>query len=181
MPDAGQEKQRELFEEYQPKGRRLSFFKDRTKILQNKIFVLQFSVEKLILISICLMVFVILTYCFGVERGKNIGVHALNRQVVKPAGAVAVAPQHRPLPAPIPAVKPSGYACAVQIATYTTEASAKKGSEEIKKLRVPVYVRQSGKFYVLYAGDYKDRKQAEAALSVLKGRNYKDCIIRTVK
>jgi preprotein translocase subunit SecF len=69
---------------------------------------------------------------------------------------------------------------AVQVISCSGQTCAQ---EELKKLQnqgFPAYIAKKSNFFVVYAGNFKDKVQAQKNLELLK-KTYKDCMLRTVK
>lgn len=170
------EKQKELFEEFRQPSRKLKFFKANSQSFQNKLFIFQISAEKTVFILLGIVVLVVFTFCFGVERGKRLVIaerSPLVRSLAseQPAKDTAVQPPFIAKPA-----SPKSYS--IRIATYLNKESCQKDVDKIKKSGFPAYLAQSGKFFVINVGDYAEKNQADAAFSVLKNK-YRDSYIKT--
>jgi|GEM_PF-522543 len=204
------EKQDELFEEFKAKENGLKFFKSQKGLAQNKIFIFQFSFEKLVFMLIAFVLVVILTFCLGVERGKFVvgaprvvvTVNEVNRQAVpvkqpvyiqqaRPntvVSAVTVRPALvKPAPVkPVPVTNVNnpvlhrGELYTIRTATYINKKSAADEASRLRQAGFPAYIKVSDKFYMICVGDYSDKRQADTALITLK-KMYKDVYIKTNK
>ena len=177
------EKQKELFEEFENQSRKLSFFKKNKQFLQNRIFVFQFSREKLALLLLGLVVLISVAFCLGVERGKDLRPQVMIAPRAPVEKSAPPEPQAKPsLPAQptvkLPVGKGSVYT--IRVATYINKNSAEKAAVKIKQSGFPVYTKASGRSFMICVGDYNDKKQAESALLRLK-KTYKDSYIKTTK
>jgi len=65
----------------------------------------------------------------------------------------------------------------VQVASFEKNESALKEAENLKKSGYPVLIIQKGKYSVVYAGRFKEEKEAKTSLNKLKAK-YKDCVLR---
>ncbi len=190
MVDEHIEKQKELFEEFQKPEKKFRFFKgNNNKFLQDRPFLLQFSVEKLIFYSIGILLVVIVIFCLGVEQGKNIinykkpiavqnqaPIQQAPKQQVQAVGPVVT----KVIPRAV--VQPKitkGTFYSIRIATYANKDFADKDILKIKQMNLPVYIIKSGKFFVINVGDYADRQAAEAAFSMLK-KYFSGIYIKTI-
>ena len=193
-----EEKQKELFEEFQHSEGKFTFFKGKTKFLHSKYFNMQFSVEKLVFVLIGIIIAAVLMFCFGVECGKKTSVPAENAVLRKPCvqqpaqqfkPAPIVMASQRPAAVPAAAVKKApasrqiqkqvpGSVYTIRIATYIDKKTAGSVLARIKAKGFPAYSVPSGKFVMICVGDYKNRNQADTALIVLK-KEHKDSYIKT--
>jgi len=187
------ENQKELFDEFKTEEKGFKLFKNKGRLSQNRIFLFQLSIEKLFFLLIALVLVIVVTFCFGVERGKCIASgprpivaaavqsKPAERQVintiqvkVKPAMVTNVATKNS-----LAKGKP-GEIYTIRIAAYVNKKSAADLSAKIRQSGFPAYIRTSGNFYIICVGDYTDKKQADRALLELK-KIYKDCYIKTGK
>ena len=178
------EKQKELFEEFQPGKKGFDFLKGNNNLVQNKIFMLRFSVEKLIFISIAMVVLVVIVFCIGVERGKNKARPVLPAQVMQNAepADISAPVTNINLGTPLKGVSTLGKGAVykIHLATYVGKESAHRQMLKVKESGFPAYIKASSKFFLLCIGDYPDRQQAEGVLAQVR-KKYKDCYIKTTK
>ena len=171
------EKQKELFDEFQSGKKGFDFLKSNNNLVQNKIFMLRFSVEKLIFILIAIVVLVVIVFCLGVELGKN---------KARPVLPVLVTESAEVMDIPAPAtnintpVSKKGAVYKIHLATYVGKESARRQMLKVNESGFPAYIKASGKFFLLCIGDYHDRQQAEGVLMQVR-KKYKDCYIKTTK
>lgn len=94
----------------------------------------------------------------------------------KPAAKPSVPPSAGRSPAPAaPAAAPSGKgAFAVQVAAFSSEASARKVASQLG-----ASVSQAGKFWRVRLGGYPNRAQAAAALEKARNAGYRDARIQS--
>jgi cell division septation protein DedD len=203
------EKQNELFEEFKAKEGGLRLFKSQKGLAQNKIFLFQFSIEKLVIMLIAFVLIIILTFCIGVERGKYVvgapktivtvkevkqppvpvkqQAPVYSQQVKSNIAVAPIAPVRltpvRPVPVATNINNPvvhRGDLYTIRIATYINKKSAADESSRLRQIGFPAYIKVSDKFYMICVGDYADKKQADKALAALK-KMYKDVYIKTNK
>lgn len=168
MLDQESEKQKELFEEFQKPQKKLIFFKNNNRHLQNRIFLWQLSTEKIVFLSMGIILSAVITFSLGVERGK--------RLVLKERVAAIL-----PAAQPVGKTKTSA-TYTIMAASCLKEDDAQKDAVKLKKAGFPVYITQSGKFFVIKVGDFNDKEQADAVLSALKkNHGYTDIYIKTNK
>ncbi|MCF7870182.1 MAG: SPOR domain-containing protein [Candidatus Omnitrophica bacterium] len=65
----------------------------------------------------------------------------------------------------------------IQVASFRNLSSANQEAERLRKKGYPVKIEKKGKYSVVYAGKFKDKKEAEKDLKKLK-KIYKDCVLR---
>jgi len=194
------ERQKELFEEFQKPEKTFKFFKSSNKLLQNKLFILQFTFEKAVFLSIGLVIIFIIVFCFGVERGKCIAGYKKTivvQNIIAPATSSSknIKAPEVPVPSAIqPAavlntgifrggsqrVDEKGYVYKIRIASYINKNFAEKDLQKIKQMGFPAYMAKSGKYFAIYVGDYNNKAAAESALSALR-KKYSGISIKTVK
>lgn len=187
------EKQKELFGEFQEPEKKIKFFKNNNRFLLNRIFVLQFSAEKLTFLLIGTVLLIVLIFCLGAEQGKRAAsggritasrtAAVLQKETKTPETAQAKTPAAKKTGLTIYSASPaprSGGIHTIRIATYKNKTSAEKIAAKIKKEGFPAYFVKSGNFFLICVGDYNTRQDAEATLSALK-KNYQDCYIKTTK
>ena len=161
-----------------------------------------FSPQSAVIICLCLLLSLIASFTLGVEKGKKIARNTLAPASVSVAAAsdkaptdlasapvVADAPaaatKEPALPAPILLAKktpepilPSGR-YAIQVATVTTQNSAKSLAEKLSKKGWPSYTKPSGKYVIVLAGNYAKQEEAKTGLRELK-KTYTDCFIKKI-
>lgn len=74
-------------------------------------------------------------------------------------------------------IQKEGYA--IQIASLTSENSARNLAESLIKKGTPSYTKPSGKYIVVLAGNFASREEAQAKLKELK-KTYTDCFIKKI-
>ncbi len=179
--------QRELFKEFsqQTKGsNRFAWFK---KPLSFRPLVFVFSYEKFIFLIIALMIILAIIFCLGVEQGKRM-IALTTSKSVAPAAADKPAASPAAVPTPIMVKKEvlktkteAGAAqdlkWVVQLASLMEKSSVDKEVTNLKNRGYPSFWASSGKYYVVYAGPFAGKEQAQTALNKLK-TTYKDASIR---
>jgi sensor c-di-GMP phosphodiesterase-like protein len=65
----------------------------------------------------------------------------------------------------------------IQVASFRKLSSANQEAKKLRKKGYPVKIKEKGEYSVVYAGKFKDKKEAEQNLKKLK-KIYKDCIVR---
>lgn len=179
--------QGELFREFSQKSKgfnRLAWFK---RPLSFRPLVFVFSYEKFIFLIIGLLIVLAIIFCLGVEQGKRINDGITPKSAAK---AVADKPVVSPaiIPEPIEIKKePSqiktrsapaqNLKLVIQLASLTDKDSADKEVANLKNKGYSSFWADSGKYYVVYAGPFAGKEQAQVALNKLK-TTYKDASIR---
>lgn len=152
--------------------------------------------EKTLLMAIAFIITVIVSFSFGVERGKKL-------QLANSGTRLDLALKVQPAPAavktepPAPVVNKPLYQAApaesvaskqtspeymhnyytIQLASFQNKISAQKEAELLKKRGFTPLIISKGKFSVLCVGNFPNKKTAESLLAELKKR-YRDCLIR---
>lgn len=152
------------------------------------------SYERTILLIICFIVVGVISFSFGVERGKRTtpvksapvvitsGQLAVNKVPVRPlepprvaAAVVKAAPSAVIAPKAAAAISGSGYT--IQVASYQTKKYAQKEAEAIRKKGLSSFVLSKGAFSVLCVGNFSSQEAAKTLLAELR-KQYKGCVIR---
>lgn len=142
--------------------------------------------EKVILLIIAILVTGIVSFSFGVERGKRVVLSAKIKpiEIVKVESAsppvVPEVPQvmvkKEPLlkVAPAEAVKGT---FTIQVASFKTKGNAVKEAEAFKKKGLVTQIINKGNYSILCVGNFPNKETAQPLLSELS-RRYKSCYIR---
>lgn len=133
------------------------------------------SYEKTILIIIGMIITGIISFSFGVKRGKEL---AQNKpQAIMKSVSTQLLPLEpiKPSQPPTPVEKTVGYT--IQIASFKSRASAEKELSSLKKKGFSALILPKGEFAVVCVGNFSDKNAAKPLLSELKKR-YDDCYIR---
>ncbi|MFZ2357461.1 MAG: SPOR domain-containing protein [Candidatus Omnitrophota bacterium] len=147
--------------------------------------------EKIILVIIVFIITGVVSFSFGVEKGKSIAASRFNSRLdmainSKVQGTVQAASQQTASPqAQVltldeksslrPQEETGNYT--IQVASYQTKKGAQKEAEIIKKKGLSVSVLSKGAYSILCVGNFKDKQKAKLVLVELKKR-YRDCFIR---
>jgi len=169
--------QKELFDNQ-------SSFQKRRFLGMGRKTLLEFSGEKTIFLFIGLFFLLVLTFCLGIERGKKIkpiqrvelaqglGSHYEEiKEETKPSPATSSAKSSKDTS--------TAFLYTIQLATYKSQ---KYANQELKKLQGydPRIVEQ-GNLWIIYAGRFKSKKEATAALKEINKKNrYKDPFVRKI-
>jgi cell division septation protein DedD len=167
------------------------------------LFTTLWNYEKLIFLIIGFIVTGVISYCLGVERGKNIA--RLN--IAAPDGLSSPAggqPATQLDPSPLTVEAPAGSAIMVkkaapaaiektkystaplknagtkftiQIASYKQKSSAQKEATQLKKKGLPTTVIPLNGYSVICIGSFSDKEKAKSLLTEIK-KQYRDCFIR---
>jgi hypothetical protein len=147
--------------------------------------------EKIIILSILIFIVGVVSFSFGVHRGKEIALSANIKpiEIVKPEiPALQPAPVVAAVQAPQvlvkkeaaikqPSLTASGGSFTIQVASYKTKSSALKEAESFKKRGLATQVLVKGKYVILCVGNFPNKESAQPLLTELS-KNYKSCIIR---
>ncbi len=129
--------------------------------------------EKNILLAISFLITGIISFCLGVERGKQITVYKDSSYFDLAAKPLQ---QTESKPTLIPA-KENASAYTIQVASYLTMQHAQKEAEALKKKGFTTLILSKGKYNVLCVGNFASKENAHSILGELKKR-YQDCLIR---
>lgn len=145
--------------------------------------------EKVILLTIAILVTGIISFSFGVERGKRIVLSA-NKPVESAkveSASIPSAPEPAPVPAPVmvkketlfeqsPVLASSG-SFTIQVASFKNKDSALKEVEVLKKKGMTTQLIKKGQYTILCVGNFPNKETAQPLLSELRKR-YNRCYIR---
>ena len=156
------------------------------------------SLERLIFISIGLVLALVLVYAIGVERGKSISVKAPSAPAIQPepkplaasqkpvVSGAAVNSADRPrAPVSLPA-QPKVLTNAVHVAdkpytivavTFSGKTTASAAVERLRKDGFDAYLYQSDPYFQVCVGAFSDRAAGQATLNRIKQR-YKDAYFK---
>ncbi len=163
---------------------------------------LRVATEDAVFMLLGLVLVVLAGFCFGVERGKQVGPQlqlvseagvATARESVTIPQAVRVeapAQPRKPIPvipaavpvAPRPAPDvsfPAGGEFAIQLATYAGPEMAQQEVRRLAKKGVRVQVIKQGKYLELRAVGYRSKQEAKTALAGLR-KMYPDAFLKGV-
>lgn len=155
--------------------------------------------EKTIVLIIAFLVTGIVSFCVGVEKGKNevlaksnlrldtasrlskpVASQVVAQNVAQSVQPAAVAPKTG-LQAQDPevSVANNGFISkyTIQVASYKTKASAQKEAQMLKKKGLSTLILTKGKYTVLCVGSFRDKQAAGTLLAELK-KKYKSCLLR---
>ncbi len=158
--------QKELFDSQ-------SSFQKRRFLNIGKKMLLEFSGEKTIFLFIGLFLLLVLTFCLGIERGKRIKpIRSVELKEIKVKSVVD-------LPAESPKDTSISFLYTIQLATYKSQ---KYANQELKELQgYDPRVERQGNLWVIYAGKFESKKEANAVLKKINKKNrYKDPLVRKI-
>jgi len=187
--------QKEFFEEFDYKPKWPRFLRKRH--FPQRQMSLRLTYERLILFIAASCVLLVISFCLGVERGKNVVIperfnresrdvpslrgpatnHGGDEAILSPNKKVAAVPQPKKTVKLVPAPPASDTAYSIQVATYIKKDTAEDELLRLKRDGLPAYMTQMGKFYLLTVGDYANREEAKKVEGKLKIR-YNDCFVK---
>lgn len=153
--------------------------------LSNHLFSFIQNYEKGILLFVCFIITVIVSFSLGVEKGKKVAQLSISNQIkVNETRSLIRTDKEQVQPAiekqesiQPPKVKEYIENYTIQLATYQTKTYAQKEAEVLrKKGLLPLILSKSG-YTVLCVGNFSNKETAKSLLSELKVR-YRDCFIR---
>ena len=179
MEEETQAQQGELFEEFSQRAKGISRFSWLKKSLSFRPLVFVISYEKLIFLTISLLIILTVIFCVGVEQGKRVAENTKAKIIT--AASVALPPavlnstppsnitKKEVLPSEEKKVVPShNLKFVVQVASLRDRSSAETEVAELKSKKYSAYWVASGEYYVVYVGPFVDKKQVNTALVKLK-------------
>jgi hypothetical protein len=156
----------------------------------SKVFITCISkYERVLLIFIGFVITGIISFSFGVEKGKSSAMLKTDSHLdiaakVVPAPIVVAAPVFDKAANNEPyqlakEIKSKEFIqnYTIQVASYMNRISAQKDAEALKKKGLSTTVLSKGKFSVVCVGSFMNREEAETLLPRLK-KQYQDCRIR---
>jgi hypothetical protein len=176
------------------KPRQLNFFGtkiDKEKKLQRKGIVI--PVDTTILLVVIIILLLIIAFSWGIERGRKLTLGDLSIEIKAQEENVTAKDENgnetikkakkkeiekiekiREKNETIEAKEPL---YRVQVASFRKLSSANQEAEKLRKKGYPVKIEEKGRYSVVYAGKFKEKKEAEKDLKKLK-KIYKDCVLR---
>ena len=149
--------------------------------------------EKTILIILCIVVSIIISFSLGVETGKKLSVAKLNIKPAVPQVKPAVIEanpqesitQNYQIQPPVikkeeairQTVPLNMQNYTIQLASYKTRSSAEKEAQDLKRKGFFPLVLTKGSYVILCVGNFSSKETAQPLLSELQKR-YKGCYIR---
>ncbi len=149
--------------------------------------------EKTVLLIIGFIIFGIVSFCVGVEKGKSnirqayqYRAIASNPTAIKPqvlSGQPVVRPAQRIIPrqeviVPVVLKVPSvGQKYTIQLVTFQNNRLAQKEADTLRKKGFKPLVIPKGSYTIVCVGSFSSKDTARSLLSDLKKR-YQDCFIR---
>jgi len=168
---------------------------DQQETLRGSFFSYVRAYEKTIFLILGMIVTGIVSFSFGVEKGKSITASAANSrfdtaavQLKTPPGLSGPAAANRITPDEVQAAtasaiskagaRPEGSgAYTIQLASFNNRFNAQKELTALKKRGFSALILSGGKYVVLCVGNFSSKEKAQGLLSEFKKR-YKSCYIR---
>jgi len=183
--DEKRQVQKELFEEFGGTEKRRypkNVFQRKTKRTVTLLY------EHLAFIAIGTIVFSLIAFSLGVERGKSIGMRRASlaikeredidkpklAKVLKPAEEIIIE-EESVLPQKHEREPVSGYT--VQVASYTSEGFAKRRVDKLQSEGYEAFTLQKGSYYIMCIGNFRDKESAVSEMKKLR-KLYSDCLVR---
>ena len=169
--------QKELFEFEKPKSRLPRF----GRIFPRGNFAVTLGMEKLVLISIGIIIFMVIIYALGIERGRRLGVAPVvqNRVIVHAPLKASPVPQEKAVTIPVKAPLIQGQAKPYTIvaAAFTTRDKALEEADRLKKGSFDSFVAESAPYFLACVGAYADKESAKPTLGKIR-KIYKDAYLK---
>jgi preprotein translocase subunit SecF len=197
--------QSDLFEEFQPKKIKKRYRNSFKRFLPYGFVNIRLSYESLFFSLIIVLMFSVVLFSLGIERGKRIKKDYFmqsNRVSTRdgqfraeetPRTSVASekdSPQLKPPQTkadlstagmvPKESIQSTGFNYTIQVLTYKDKISADRQVQQLIKKGYKPFIIHSGMFYAVCVGLYSSRETAKADLAILR-RSYKDCFVRGIK
>ncbi|MBU2222037.1 MAG: SPOR domain-containing protein, partial [Candidatus Omnitrophica bacterium] len=154
--------------------------------------------EKVVLGVMVFIIFGVVTFCIGVERGKSLSrldnfkrLDVASKPVlpvksqetvisVAPANVIAVEqPLIKKIPAVAPAIKEPAGSYTVQVGSYKNNSAAQKEAQRLRQNGLDSLVLVKGAYSIVCIGSFTGKNKAQAALLKLKNQyQYHDCLLR---
>ncbi|MFH1504722.1 MAG: SPOR domain-containing protein [Candidatus Omnitrophota bacterium] len=147
------------------------------------------SLDKFILAGVLILIFLILSFSLGVEKGKKIVFRSnieqekkTEKEPIKENSAVIAEKQLESSEQgeqlkDKAEIKEDKLKYRVQVASFQKENSAREEAEKLREKGHQALIVKRGKYTVVYVGEFDTKKEAINKLNTLKER-YKDCILR---
>ena len=183
--------QPELFEEFTKDKTRRKTFKRSPNSEKINIVISQ---DKLIVCFIAIIIFFIIVFSLGVERGKRIKTHNKvsenyiskidKKGETKVAEEVEGDEEIKPIKQIVSQPLESEFQSyenvkffTVQVAAFKKIHQAKEELKNIKTTEKDAFILKRGKFNIIYVGRFKNKEEALCKQKELKSK-YKDCFIK---
>lgn len=167
--------QKELFEFEKPK-RQLPRF---GRIFPRSNFAVTLGMEKLILISIGIIICMVIIYALGIERGKRLGQTPVVQSRVIGRAPAPLVPQEKaaPIPAKAPLIQETAKPYTIVAAAFATKDKAQEEAGRLKKGSFDSFVAESAPYFLACVGAYPDKESAKPTLSKVR-KTYKDAYLK---
>lgn len=140
--------------------------------------------EKTIIFIIAFILTGIISFSWGVKKGKEITLHKASSYIdiaVKPKPAVSkkepVVTIRQELNEEAKFIQPGVENFTIQVASYQARSLAQEEASRLNSKGMASSVLSKGKYLVVCVGNFSDRNSAQVLLAQLKKR-YRDCFIR---
>ncbi|MFH1847621.1 MAG: SPOR domain-containing protein [Candidatus Omnitrophota bacterium] len=170
------ERQPELFREFESYAQRRPLHKN---LVPNKSLTLTLTYDRIIAAALGLILICGLIYIIGIEHGRG------KKQAVAgvPQKTAAVQSEKAEPARPAEPAAPDAEAArpdplyTIQIATFKSEALARKEIENAGDMGLRMRISEMNGYYQVWAGEFSKKEDAQRYAQKLKDR-YKDCFIR---
>jgi septal ring-binding cell division protein DamX len=163
------------------------------------------STQSIIILFICVLMLLIASFTLGVEKGKLITAKSAgdtkepplpaapekvampttgeNRNITENTAPepqkIQIASAVTSAPAPVKETQAPTGGYAIQVASLKNENAAKGLSETLAKKGFTAFVRPSGNYLIVLAGNYSSREEAQGKIKELK-KTYSDCFVKKI-
>ena len=175
------EYQKEFFNEFQREKGKIEKIAHKITKRQTRLYV-HIPLENIVFTAIIVILFVIVSFALGVERGRKLTVkHVASVKTESTFIEEKLLPEKKELPAEEKPVvnKVLDKRYTVQLVSFKEEKIAEKEKAKLLKMGIDAFIVRSGSWYQLCAGGYSNMKEAEKAKKQFT-KDYKGCFIKKV-
>ena len=170
------EYQKELFNEFSKKKGRIEKIARKITKKQLKLYV-TVSLENIVLFSIIAIMLIIVSFAFGVERGKKVQPDLVYEDI-EPVKVAKEAVLEKEKTEVLPEA-PKKKVYTVQLISYKKKERAEKEKKKLIKKGFEAFIVKSGNWHQICVGGYADIKEAEKAKKQFVS-GYKGCFIKKI-
>jgi len=175
------EYQKEFFNEFQREKGKIETIARRITKRQKKLY-LNIPLENIVFTAIIVLLFVIVSFALGVERGRKLNIKqtaSIETESVLPEKKFLSEKKELPAEEKPVVNKVLDKRYTVQLVSFRKEKVAEEEKAKLLKKGIDAFVVRSGSWYQLCAGGYPNMKEAEKAKEQFV-KDYKGCFIKKV-
>lgn len=168
--------QKELFEFDAPKKRFSGFTEIFRKAgIDGSVFAITLKIDKLVFISIAVIMIMVIIYALGIEKGKSVTRKTSSAPAVVSAAPVKVFAEVKPQPVsavPVSAVKEVIKPYTIAVASLTKKETAQAESARMKMNGFDSFVIYSEPYYVVCVGAFADKTSSASQKELARVRRF---------